>query len=248
MNAVVRTDSQLAEIPEPKSANDGILAVIARAASDPSVDIDKFERLLALQERVSAQQAEREFNDAMNKAQSEIGRVVADKKNSQTGSNYASEAALDRVVRPVYSRHGFSLSFNSGKSDTDSFVKVICYCAHSEGHTRTYEIDMPADGKGAKGNDVMTKTHATGSGLSYGKRYLLKLIFNVAIGDDDDGNAAGATALITEPQSVTLNDLIESTGTNREKFLEYFKIVALGEMAAKDYLRALSMLKQKAKS
>lgn len=38
----------------------------------------------------------------------------------------------------------------------------------------------------------MTKTHAVGSGKTYAKRYLLKDIFNVAVGeDDDDGNSAG---------------------------------------------------------
>jgi hypothetical protein len=37
----------------------------------------------------------------------------------------------------------------------------------------------------------MTRTHATGSAFSYGKRYLLIGMFNLAIGDDDDGNAAG---------------------------------------------------------
>jgi hypothetical protein len=51
---------------------------------------------------------------------------------------------------------------------------------------------MPADGKGAKGGDVMTRTHAAGSAFSYGQRYLLKLIFNIATGEDDDGNAASA--------------------------------------------------------
>jgi hypothetical protein len=62
---------------------------------------------------------------------------------------------------------------------------------HLGGHVKPYQVDMPADGKGAKGGDVMTKTHATGSALSYGMRYLLKLIFNVAVGeDDDDGNHA----------------------------------------------------------
>lgn len=50
---------------------------------------------------------------------------------------------------------------------------------------------MPADGKGAKGGDVMTKTHAAGSAMSYGQRYLLKMIFNLAVGDDDDGQKAG---------------------------------------------------------
>ena len=30
------------------------------------------------------------------------------------------------------------------------------------------------------------KTHAVGAGMSYGMRYLLKMIFNIAIGEDDD--------------------------------------------------------------
>jgi hypothetical protein len=39
----------------------------------------------------------------------------------------------------------------------------------------------------------MTRTHATGSALTYGKRYLLIAMFNLSIADDadDDGNAAG---------------------------------------------------------
>ena len=40
----------------------------------------------------------------------------------------------------------------------------------------------------------MTKTHAAGSALTYGQRYLLKMIFNIAIGSDDDGNAASPRA------------------------------------------------------
>ena len=231
------------------SSDGGILAVIARAAADPTCDVDKLDRMLAMHERVMAKQAEVAFNVAMNKAQSEIGRVVADKSNSQTSSKYASEAALDRALRPVYSRNGFSLSFNSGKSETDSFVKVICYCAHAEGHTRTYEIDMPADGKGAKGNDVMTKTHATGSGLSYGKRYLLKLIFNVAIGDDDDGNAAGGIAYITEEQATELNRLIAIIGeSERPAFLKYMDCPTVPHIQAKSYAKALKALNQKVKA
>jgi hypothetical protein len=68
---------------------------------------------------------------------------------------------------------------------------------------------MPVDGKGAKGNDVMTKTHAFGSGASYGMRYLLKMIFNVAVGeDDDDGN--GAAMQITEAQHLKADEFLQA--------------------------------------
>lgn len=196
MNAVAKIETKPLA---PVSSEPALMSMIERMASDPNVDIDKFERFVAMRDRELARQAEKAFNEALVTAQSEIGRVAADKNNSQTRSDYATYAALDREVRPVYSRHGFALSFDTAKSDLPDHIQVVCYVSHSAGHTRTYRVDMPADGKGAKGGDVMTKTHAAGSAMTYGQRYLLKLIFNIAIGvdpTDDDGNAASARETI----------------------------------------------------
>lgn len=166
-----------------------LLAVISRAASDPSIDIEKMERLLALQERMVAKTAEAAFNEAMSGAQSEMRPISADATNPQTRSRYATYAKLDSAVRPIYTKHGFALSFDTGEAQRPDEVRVLCYVSHRSGHSRTYKVDMPADGKGARGGDVMTRTHAMGAGMSYGSRYLLKLIFNIAVGEDDtDGN------------------------------------------------------------
>ena len=185
MNAVVKQDP----LPEkPQGAT--LLDVISRAASDPSVDIEKMERLWAMKERMDAKQAEIEFNAALSRVQASMGRISADATNKQTSSKYATYGHLDAALRPLYTAEGFSLSFGTEPS-SDGKVGMVCYVSHSAGHTRTYKADVPSDGKGAKGGDVMTKTHAFGSGASYGMRYLLKMIFNVAIGeDDDDGNAS----------------------------------------------------------
>jgi hypothetical protein len=121
-----------------------------------------------------------------------MGPIATDSNNPSTKSRYASYFALDKSLRPIYARHGFALSFGTGEIPQENYIRVLCYVSHSAGFTRTYHVDMPADGKGAKGGDVMTKTHAVGSGMTYGQRYLLKMIFNIAIGSDDDGNAAGA--------------------------------------------------------
>lgn len=187
-----------------------LLAVISRAASDPQCDIEKMERLLAMHERMTAKQAEQAFNEAMNAAQAETRRVAADANNPQTRSQYATYAALDRMLRPVYTAHGFSLSFDTGDDAPEGFVRVLAYVSHKAGHTRTYRALMPADGKGAKGGDVMTKTHAFGAASSYGMRYLLKMIFNVAVGeDDDDGNMGCAIEHVTRDQAATLQALID---------------------------------------
>lgn len=168
-----------------------VVPMFERLASDPNASVEKIERLMALWERMEARKAENAFNAAMASAQQQMRPVAADADNPQTRSRYASYKALDKALRPIYTDHGFGLSFDSGESQPDA-VRVLCYVTHKTGHARTYHVDLPADGKGAKGGDVMTKTHAVGSAMTYGMRYLLKMIFNVAIGeDDDDGNRAG---------------------------------------------------------
>jgi hypothetical protein len=152
--------------------------------------LDTVERLVALQKDQRGYDAELAFNAAMNRAQSEMGPVAADLTNPQTKSKYASYPALDKRVRPIYTQEGLALSFDTADSTLADHTRVLCYVSHSMGHMRTYHLDMPNDGKGAKGGDVMTKTHATGAAVSYGKRYLVIMVFNIAVGEDDrDGNA-----------------------------------------------------------
>jgi hypothetical protein len=174
---------------QPVTQQSALLAIIARAAADPEVNIDKMERLLIMQQGIVDREAKVAFNDALNRAQAEMSPIANDASNPETRSRYASYAQLDRAVRPIYTRHGFALSFNEGVTDKPDHVRVLCKLTHRDGHTEPYQTDMPCDGKGMKGNPNMTKTHAVGAAKQYGKRYLLKDIFNLATGEGDtDGN------------------------------------------------------------
>lgn len=170
-----------------------LLQVIQTAAQNPAVDIDKTERLLAMYERIVAREAQEAFNNALADCQAEMRRVVPDAFNPQTRSRYATLAALDGALRPIYSKHRFALSYGSDTSPEPEHIRVVLTVSRGA-HERQVHIDMPKDGKGAKGGDVMTKTHATGAGMSYGRRYLLGGFFNVAVGDPDtDGNTPTST-------------------------------------------------------
>jgi ERF superfamily len=167
---------------------DPFLAMIEKVATTPNINVDTLDRLLAMQERVMLSNAEEEFNEKMTACQMEMKSIVADAENPQTRSKYATYQKLDRALRPLYTKHGFAISFNTAPIDGKEAVRVLAYVSRGR-FTRPYQVDVPADGKGAKGGDVMTKTHAVGAAMSYGARYLLKFIFNVAVGEDDtDGN------------------------------------------------------------
>jgi hypothetical protein len=117
--------------------------------------------------------------------------VRKDCQNPQTRSRYASFYALDQALRPVYTAHGLGVSFDTALiPDRPDELMVLAYVTLGA-YIKVYQIPMPCDGIGAKGGMVMTKTHARGSAFTYGRRYLLSGIFNVATADsDDDGNAA----------------------------------------------------------
>lgn len=227
----------------PTEAN-SLMDALSRAASDPNVDVTKLAALAELYNKMRDRDASQAFNAAMTEAQGEMRPVAADAVNPQTRSKYASYGALDNALRPIYTKHGFALSFDTGDAPAD-YVRVLCYASHSAGFTRTYKIDMPADGKGAKGGDVMTKTHAAGSAMSYGQRYLLKAIFNIAVGPDDDGNKAHGGDVISAAQLSDIREMIASTNADVEMFCRYFKVESVVKMLARDYDRAVMMLRAK---
>ena len=222
-----------------------MLDVIARAASDPSVDVDKLERLLAMKREMDAEQAKQAYNRSLKSAQEEMRVVGYNRTNSQTRSSYATLEKIDAAVRPIYTKHGFSLSYDTGDAP-EGFVRVLCTVAHEDGHERTYKIDVPSDGKGAKGNDVMTKTHATGSGLSYGRRYLLTAIFNIQTGEnDDDGNQADGIVCVSDEQAADIRRMIEETGADVKRFCEFYKVDAITSIPANRYEGVMRDLNQK---
>jgi hypothetical protein len=223
-----------------------VLSMIERAARDPSIDISKIEKLMEMRERIERQQAERAFNTAMKEAQSEMKTVGTNKANDQTRSRYATYDKLDMHLRPIYTRHGFSLSFDEQDSPKSDHIRIICYVAHEGGFTRTYRKDMPADGKGAKGGDVMTKTHASGAAASYGMRYLLKGIFNVAIGEEDrDGNAPREVATITPEQAGQLREIVDSLDGDTTAFCRHFRVETIGDLPAKRFDEAMKAVKSR---
>ncbi len=240
MSAVIKADSPL----QPVTQDSALMAVLSKALDNPAFDVEKMERLLVMYERIADAKKETAFNAAMADCQKAMGPVSADASNPQTNSKYASYAKLDKAVRPIYTGFGFALSFDEGTAEKPDHVRVLCYCTHREGHKVTYHADMPADGLGLKGNAAMTKTHATGSAKTYGKRYLLKDIFNIAVGEGDtDGN--GTITRISEKQVADIEALITEVNAKRDAFMRYYKLAKLEDIPVASYATIVKSLEAK---
>jgi hypothetical protein len=229
---------------EIQSLGDGILSVIARAAKDPNVDVDKMERLFAMQERVLARDAEQRFNEAMAAAQKEMPQIKRGGKNATTNSTYAELDAMSEAMLPVVAKHGFSMSFGTDVSPLPNHYRVTCEVSHVGGHSRIYNADVPADLTGMRGTPNKTSTHAFGSTLSYGRRYLKMLIFDVAT-TDDDGRAAASGERITEGQLCTLENLLSEGGGDKIKFCRFYKVNQMCELPVAKFAEAFDVLTQR---
>lgn len=251
-----RNDAPVTVVPTPAhlAANarvSPIQALYERAITDPSFDLERLERIADRLEAEKKQAREQAFYAAISEAQKKMHKVVANKRNDHTRSRYASYDALDAALRPIYTEHGFGVTFDTEVSPKGvDHMRVYADVTHRDGHIRQYKIDMPIVTKGPQGKDVMTPIHASGSAFTYGKRYLLSGIFNIAIGNDptdDDGNAAGGAANtpITAAQVEELKKLITDSGTKLDDFLAFGKVESLEAIPVAQFASAKFMLEEK---
>lgn len=205
---------------EPVSESTAIVNMIERVAMNPDADIDKMERLMQMRLDMEDREAERSFNTALVSAQSEMPKIAKKAYNKQTSSQYETLDDVIDQIKPVYNRHGFSVSFNTFVATQDGHDGMIGILSHSGGFSREYKAEIPRSGMGIKGNRMMTETHGFASTTTYGRRYLMKMIWNISTGEDTDGNAA--VAFINSDQFIELRDLIDNAGTPVETVLKAY--------------------------
>lgn len=206
MSTEIIMPEQRRQVVAPISSDNNIMAVISRAAADPTCDIDKLERLMAMHERMQARDAEAEFNAAMAAMQSDIpsiaerGAIVV---NGQKRSDYATFEDINDVIKPIMQVHGFAITFKV--ENVAAGLSVTGILMHRAGHRESTTMLLPLDTSGSK-----SAVQAVGSSTSYGKRYVMSALLNLTTrGEDDDGHAAVPTVTVTPIQARQLQALLD---------------------------------------
>ena len=238
---------QPASVPAVQPEQDSFLKAIERLAANPAVDVDKMRSIMDMQERVLDRTAKESFFADMVAAQAEMGSVLATAKNDQTKSKYAKLDAIIKAIKPVYTKHGFAPAFHEGITKKEKCFRVCCDMMHRGGYMKEYFNDVPIDDAGLKGSANKTQTHAMGSSFSYGTRYLLTKVFNLAVGDDDDGNAAGGRVepVIDEKQVGQILDFLNELGHDQTGLLNWQKVEKVEDIPAKKFKNIVSELQKK---
>lgn len=225
---------------------DPIMALIERAATDPTFDVAKMEKLLEMRERQQAINAKESFNRSFVAAKKLIKPLARNKRNQQTNSNYVDLDAIADAIDPILTDHGFAPTFGTAESSRPGFYKIVCDLLHEDGHEKRYEADIPEDATGIKGTTNKTATHAFGSSSTYGRRYLKLMIFDIAT-HDDDGNRAAAPETLGPEEMTVLDDLLKRTGSDRQKFFAYAKVEGMADIQMKNFEPLKKILEGKLK-
>ena len=67
-----------AQLPAVQTEREALMDLITRVATDPNADVEKFERVLAVYERIKSKDSEQGYNNAMTSAQAEMRPIAAD--------------------------------------------------------------------------------------------------------------------------------------------------------------------------
>jgi hypothetical protein len=201
---------------------DPYLAMIERAARDPSVDLAKLQGLMAMKKEVEADRASIAFAEAFNELQPTLptidrkGRIIVYSKADRERAGGVPEGA-EPIQKTPY-------------ATLDDILEAL-------------REPLQHDSSGSKNN-----VQAVGSSLTYGRRYslmaVLPIVSHAPQDADDDGKVAGA-ALIDGEQLIQMQQLLEETKSDLAIFFDTLGATGFSDMTVKQFKRGVALLNEK---
>jgi hypothetical protein len=170
-------------------------ADLLRMAVEQGADLDRLERLMALQTQWEAGEAKKKFSVAFAAFKAEAVKIIKNKLITDgplKGKKHAELSDAVNAATPALSRHGLSTAWRLTKDDKD-WMEITCILSHEGGHSESVSMGGPPDT--GPGRNAM---QARGSTKSYLERYTLTAILGLAAQDDD--GAGGNQAASAPPE------------------------------------------------
>ena len=181
---------------------------------------------------------------ALAKAQAKLQNAKNTADNPFYKSKYAPLGEVLDLVRPVLAENGLAV-IQYPSSDDGKTISIHTMLVHESGEYIDFDpLSLTAEKITPQG---------AGAAITYGRRYSVSGIFNIASEDDDDGNSLEKpqngvkqpSKTINKSEVMVLEGLISKTETDKKKFLDYYKVDKPEQMTKEMYEHALAILKKK---
>jgi len=197
------TNATLSNVEQKNVSKEANSYDILMRAIELNVDLDAFEKLVNLVEKVQIDKAKREFYEAFAKFQSQVPPILKSSEvNMGAGRPRYNYASLYDIISKIQKPLGDNnLSFRWEISNNNDIIEVTCILSHSGGYELQTSIHAGKDATPGKSN-----VQAIASTITYLKRYTLVSLLGIGTADPDDD--AQATLNIDKKQEIDGKDKI----------------------------------------
>ena len=228
---MVETEEQLPAAKQQFTPMDMIMK-----AMESDADVDRLEKLWALQVKFEEREAEKAFNRAFAAFKAEAISIINDKHVDYTGQggrvqyDHSSIGNVIQTITPPLSKHGLALSWDTVQNGQ---ITTTCTLTHELGFSRSTSLSAGKDTSGKK-NDIQQ----VASAQTYLQRYTALSITGLATQDqkDDDGIGSQPVEYVTEEQWRELDTLLtQIKSKSTEDICKAYRIEGLDLLPAKSF-------------
>jgi hypothetical protein len=231
-------------LPMQQPANTAITPMhMLQMAVSQNADLDKLEKLMALQERYESNEARKAFTKALSEFKA-VGVVIGKDKHVKYNSveyNHATLGNICNIIGAELSKFGLSYRWNTDQNEGK--IKVTCVLMHVMGHSESVSLESGADSSGSK-----NAIQAIGSTVSYLQRYTLLSITGTATQEqDDDGKKFGLGDVMDEGVLCDYLAAIEASDSKKAVASVYLQAIeAASSLADQEAMNRLNTCKDAA--
>ncbi len=172
-------------------------------AVEKNLDVEKLEKLMALQQQWEDKQAKKAYYSSLSKFQFECPPILKSKAGYDKRYYYAPLDQIIKVIKaPLFNNE---LTYRWEQENKYKKIIVTCIITHVSGHSEKTTLEDQPDTSGSK-----NAIQAMGSTVQYLRRYTLESVLGIATSaiDVDGQQPTKKTTKLNKEQSAEL--LIES--------------------------------------
>ena len=222
-------------------------AFLMQALANPEIPADKLQVMLQMRREVLHDQAREAYQEAFAAFSAEMPAIERDGMvelgEGKGRYPFTTYEQMDKILRPLLVKHGFSLQFWTTDADNKDLI-IVHGALIGWGWQRESVYPVPPDiGRGRNA------LQARGSAQQYAKRYIADLLCNIVRKGIDDDARRAMQASIDPKQVAELVRLIKATNTIEASFLKVMVTDAatIDDIRPRDYPRLLMALQEKAR-